>query len=36
MTPKKDNTGYLIMDTNSHLFMRRLNMDQVSWTWVTR
>lgn len=35
MTPKKDNTGYLIMDTNSHLFMRRLAFDN-GWTWLRR
>lgn len=38
MTPKKDNTGYLIMDTVSHLFMRTLgeNWCGESWTWIRR
>lgn len=38
MTPKKDNTGYLIMDTNSHLFMRKMFFANTGecWTWIRR
>ena len=37
MTPKKDNTGYVIMTNNSHLFMRIMCHDnKLVWTWLKR